>query len=1235
MPGRKDKPVLKKAEDKKPVLKKADEKPIASKADAAKPTLKRNSDDAKPVVVKKADDRKPVIKKSGDTKPSSSKKGDFTATPKADAGNDWGSMAESAGEWRDARQRTVLRINVRRPDDMFVADIWLYNLKIVSGAKPTLARIDAGEIATLVIELPPQSFGEEALLEATGPEVQKKDEDEFENPADPNSEFPNNNTAVKPEDEEPVPPLSNIRIRMSGPSRLSFKMPTGTTSIPYTLDALLNAARTWPMRRALGAAIEPEPIDTSNNTITIPAGVVLRSMVDSEDFADEVNSVKRSLQELKTDSPSDARIRPLTDLVAQYDSIADKAKLGKAGGVGLSESTAPPLLQQLAKPQRPTSKVTSLELPYRLLTSPINAAHWAHRTSAILQHGRSELWHTRLTNNTSNFGPDAPTKMRAIWSDDYPLQSFANTINNPFRMPLDAQDRQMLVNLTAGYGTHQKTGADYMPRAVKTSRVILSALGGLFDSEGAWSSRPEHVDIEQWRHMMSLGRDHYVRVVYAGFLLPFGHAASLIKVTERKFEPSNKNLKLGKRVAVLRQRFFIVVREPVKVFDGSYHIHGGHGFPFTSVELLTRVTPNLVSPDDPACLANSTGRMLYDDGTVIGGLTPRQLFWPMMRASAEGDFKFDVAATDRDGRRVTFSMPLLFMSEVGNTSSVKKKNTAAVGMLQIANIIGAYNDADNSRRLVSMSGANICFAPPDANAPGDPRIPTHDIKFRAGPVSQRSDARINTYPEAEEARVTLLAAQQILGRSINPVRVQYTQEYRNVGFSGSNTGEVYLELKDGPFDMSFGGTSQASRTDVVGGVASPTNSIEGFSRRIGLAPNLIEVAKNSFDPHHFFGDAKILGSIILANLVPKTSLTGDGAPKFVTRDLPASGNLPARAEARYDWVTHIAHSDPDKLLVPSADQSKQSPFTMQAIVTTPVGDPGSATTIATATIGNFKVDLFGFIVLWFRSLEFTTEKGHKPKVSVDLHPTQGVAFGGPLEFVNQLKDLLPGNGFSDPSALSVTASGIEAKYSLSIPSVQVGIFALSGLSIGARFSLPFDVKPVEVGFNFGERENPFSLTVSLLGGGGFLSIGIGADGVHEIEAALEAGARLAIDLGVASGSVEIKAGIYFHWLAASDANDGLVQLTGYVRVHGELDVMSIISISITFNLSLTYEKEGKRSLIWGEASVTVEIEVLVFSGEVTVRCRREFAGSDADPTFVQLMPADTTWSSYCSAFAEA
>ena len=46
------------------------------------------------------------------------------------------------------------------------------------------------------------------------------------------------------------------------------------------------------------------------------------------------------------------------------------------------------------------------------------------------------------------------------------------------------------------------------------------------------------LDLTEWDHLATEGRDHYVKVVYAGYLYPFGHAASLVKVTERKFIPA-------------------------------------------------------------------------------------------------------------------------------------------------------------------------------------------------------------------------------------------------------------------------------------------------------------------------------------------------------------------------------------------------------------------------------------------------------------------------------------------------------------------------------------------------------------------------------------------------------------------------------------------------------------------------------------------------------------------------
>ena len=44
----------------------------------------------------------------------------------------------------------------------------------------------------------------------------------------------------------------------------------------------------------------------------------------------------------------------------------------------------------------------------------------------------------------------------------------------------------------------------------------------------------------------------------------------------------------------------------------------------------------------------------------------------------------------------------------------------------------------------------------------------------------------------------------------------------------------------------------------------------------------------------------------------------------------------------------------------------------------------------------------------------------------------------------------------------------------------------------------------------------------------------------------------------------------------------------------------------------------------GRADLTIEIEVFIFSGSVTISCERKFAGSNGDPTLRQLMGLSPT-----------
>jgi hypothetical protein len=285
------------------------------------------------------------------------------------------------------------------------------------------------------------------------------------------------------------------------------------------------------------------------------------------------------------------------------------------------------------------------------------------------------------------------------------------------------------------------------------------------------------------------------------------------------------------------------------------------------------------------------------------------------------------------------------------------------------------------------------------------------------------------------------------------------------------------------------------------------------------------------------------------------------------------------------------------------------------------------------TLNQFQLNLINpaeFIRLHFKSIQFLATSSRKPDVSVDFDE---IEFVGVLSFIETLKSLIPLDGFSDPPNIVVDENGIEAGFSLALPNIAVGVFSLSNMSLGASFTVPFIGDPLSVTFNFCERHNPFMLTVSMFGGGGFFGLTLTPAGVHILEAAFEFGAALEMDFGVASGGIKVVAGIYFR-MEADDAS-----LTGYFRLNGHVDVLGLISASLELYLELSYEFASGKCI--GRASLTIEVEVLFFSASVTISCEKRFAGANGDPAFLEMMTPYTDpmlgnkvdpWDDYCEAF---
>jgi hypothetical protein len=250
--------------------------------------------------------------------------------------------------------------------------------------------------------------------------------------------------------------------------------------------------------------------------------------------------------------------------------------------------------------------------------------------------------------------------------------------------------------------------------------------------------------------------------------------------------------------------------------------------------------------------------------------------------------------------------------------------------------------------------------------------------------------------------------------------------------------------------------------------------------------------------------------------------------------------------------------------------------------------------------------------LKFDRCQLSMAAGKKPDIDVVFH---GLTFGGPLSFVETLRQLIPLDGFSDPPHLDVDASGIRAGFSQALPNLAVGMFSLENIKLSADLYVPFlGADPLTFTFAFCDKDHPFLVTVAMLGGGGYFKLVAKADGLDSVEAAVFAAAELGIDLVVASASVSIRLGLSYT-LKKTDGSS-TVTLSGYVQLHGQLEVLGLISISLDVTLELTYVEPG---CVYGRATLHVDVDVLFFSAGVDLTFERRFAGANGDPTLDQLL----------------
>lgn len=1163
------------------------------------------------------------------------------------------------------RPKRALTIRILRPEDLILLEFEFHNFNYTNrGQSPYLELDNSKKAGVVIVYFTSQHTLEEAFFES--------------------NQIPGTgtNTEVKL-------PAKHLRARRS---RLVYELPAGHGGFPVILEELLDWSK-------FKLKVHPRA------WIKIPQITRLKTPVYLEGRTQAVEAPTSS--RFLDSNTKDYAIKLVqhSKVKASQRTVYDETQLAKVLQPMEMQTVRPSfnaaVIQNISWKVEPIPDFnTSIEAPTLLYISPNQINDFFHQKEVQLRdieeqkvlEGQvistqfrvldplstnkgqvAELWHTTLgvrlkdgktTRTLSNF-----KTIRALWADEAneDFQKLAE-LGKPFMTSLDASDRHILVHTTSNY-----TIPDYSPKAVPVNNLMLTSLGAYLDWHAFFdvpSPADNYLNIIEWEHLATLGRDHYVKVVREGYLFPFGHRAALVKITERKFHKQTKS-------AVNRQRMYIVVLEKEVLYSRTDPQNAFIEFPFQAVRVKNSTTPDIDNPADSTIITvppSGGTRKISFIRAATGGNTVYNFY---INVGNKG-FPFDLLVTDKEGIDHAIRMPLAFM-----------ENRIARDINLMQQVISKYNPNNTAYTQMDFFGQDVAYA--ESLVDGDTAFETEWLNFGAQTYPASGEADLKFHPMMQEAQVFIKQLDEMTGVR-KPTHITLEDD--------QNAGMVFAKVADAVVDFSGG-------SDKSGGFLSPNMAITALSKLQGpVGGEVSDMKALTFNPEKFFEAleefpvAKIFGVIkifdlllgglnmdgvfdglintinqvkkeieeikndilYLENLARETKQNVEDQVNNLKQELQnkvqelldaLNGNIPKIPNfktyvtteafyAEYKWQPEFKQNPiqviPDILHVNVSNPNEA--LTITTKFEKPFDSSKSATMNGSARFNKFGIDLVPLLEVNFNYLEFKTGASEKADVKVDIDQDKPIAFKGVLSFVNNLQNIIPSTGFSDDGPyIKLEPTRVIAGFDMSIPNVEVGICMISNISLGASVTLPFTGAPLTIGFNFCKRENPFLLTVSCFGGGGFFMMVTTLKGLQSIEAAFEFGAAMSLNVGVASGGVSVMGGFYFKMELVNIEVNGQTEeiaestLTGYLRINGHLSILGLITVSLEFYLAFTAVFSGdKVEKLEGLATLKVKVEVLFFSKTVSVTVRRELKGADADPKFIEMIDQDD-WQEYCLAFA--
>lgn len=833
-------------------------------------------------------------------------------------------------------------------------------------------------------------------------------------------------------------------------------------------------------------------------------------------------------------------------------------------------------------PIDPDEQRTAVELPWGLIVAP-----QAHPGAVVTRHpnepvdldGTTGLWRTRFGTDAGDGGV-AVAALRAGRPDPFPMAlTKANRVNIAGQSP-----------------------------PARADRLELSSLGGTLIAAGSWRTL-------EWEQRTVGGRDQRVRTATKGVLYPFGHRAVFVETTERSADEP---------VAVLRKTRVLYVTEPT--VDGLR----SRAFPFDQVECTrleyggladadwqtvprpTREIAELQNREQEAAVeADRIFEDLYGSDAMLAGMPQVEelaagwtddadelldpddpegftragaartwLAWYVARRDAwraiqllqrenlgaEPVETFFLPTTGngepirfpmrcrQPGRQVGFELPLVFVADLELGDEVRATFRSLDNLEVTEQVHRFYTQPGHG--IVDLPGAKINMVLDAARtAPGDVQE-VHRLNIAGSPSP--SGAFVPSLGRAGEvgswaAEVALPALRTLLDRDPR-VRTVFDQAYLSAA-----SDDIPLRILD---DLGVDFTTKADRS---GGLAAPKYVADGVSRIQGL----VNVAgSQSLDPADLFTEGATLLGFDLRELVRDIP----APPEMVTLDTTPP-------EVRLSWADIPLGEAPGGDFLPLSTETSTLTLTNTS---------SAERNETTCVITDFKLVLprsEPMIEISFGQVGFRQVTGEAPQLTID---GLSASFVGKLRLLDVLQEKV-GLGRLGPQIVP-TSKDITARYAVPLPDVAALSFVLSNLNFSAALRVPFDGAPVSLSLGFASRARPFTLTVLMFGGGGYVDLELDRSGLRRLEVSLQFGAALAINLGIATAEVHAFGGIRYELVSDTP------RLAGFLHIGGSVELLGLVSVAVELHVELAYQFDT--NALVGRAKIVVEIDVTLFSESV-------------------------------------